>query len=98
MNHVKSRQLGWMPWAFDQTVEYQITDDFLRIRRWEHGALRTSAWTRWELSTDETVRKALRELAWERLPRHTARAARKPDNAGWRRNLTNWFRDHFIAG
>lgn len=98
MSDVISRQPGWMPWTLDRTVEYQIADDFLRIRRWEQGAARTSSWTRWERSTDETVRKLLRELEWDLLPKHAAHVADHRQNGGWRHHLSNWLRNHFIAG
>lgn len=91
------RGSAWVPWSNDRSVEYQIKDNFLRIRQWSDGRLVMSEWTAWERSTEETVRKQLRALQWDALPQHVVHrpAAAPPD---WKHHLAQWFRDHFVRG
>jgi hypothetical protein len=89
---------AWLPWSGDRAVEYQIEDDFLRIKRWQGGQTRISDWAVWEHSTDVTVRKLIRELDWDDLPKHASQAAQPEPPATRRRLLLSWVRDHFVRG
>jgi hypothetical protein len=98
MRDAKPSQGGWIPWSADQAVEYQIADDFLRVRRWDYGAARISGWTKWQRSTEETIRKQLRELEWDLLPKHVAQSDDVGQGGGWKAQLSTWLRNHFVAG
>ncbi len=73
MSACLKKSSSWMPSAVQAGVEYQIEDNFLRARRWANGRLQESSWVAWDLTTDETVRKAIREMDWELLPKHEFR-------------------------
>ncbi len=83
----------WLVWGADATVEYQIADDLLRIRRWENGQPRVSGWLTWAESTDATIRKHVRAMKWGALPqqrRMTGTRQKKPRY----KVLIDWFRHH----
>jgi hypothetical protein len=96
MHNTSSDDLRWLSWPADATVEYQIRDDFVRIRRWENGAANISEWLKWDESTDSTIRRQLRALAWQALPVHKRRVARAECIDRHEQDLYEWLRDHIM--
>lgn len=85
-------QQGWTIWSLDAAVEYQINDDFVRVRRWEGAQPQFSGWLKWQESTDATIRKLVWELDWEALPKHESCKSQVRIVTG--RTAFSWLVDH----
>lgn len=84
---------GWMLWPIDSSVEYQIDSDCLRVRRWENGVAKISDWSKWDVSTDASIRKHLRAMAWDGLPQHH-KAPGEEASLDRGHYALSWLRDH----
>jgi len=91
MQKGQHRELTWVVWPGNPSVEYQIEDNNLRIRRWVNGSATVSEWERCGAFAEATINHQLSVMRHkERMDQLPTLPKRADESEPHHHDLLDW--------